>query len=942
MKLASAILLSLGLCFPVHAQTRTDRQSARLEGTTGQERLAVLVDLMEDRYIEDAGQALAYGREAAALLTAETVPALTRRLWYRMGLAYERAEQYDSVRVTGERLRAWAASVGDARGATEGAYLEGAGLIMKGAYAPGRVAMETALSDYEARNDRAGMGAALRYLGLVHDFQGELDVALTFYQRSLAIREALGNRRDIAQSLKNIGIIHMFQGDNDQALSYYFRSLALYQALGDQVGIANLLGNTGGVYLLQGDYDEALSYFERALALYETLGNHRGMSAPLNNIGNIYQKLGDYDRALSFYTRALAISEELGDRRDIADHLSNIGLNHRNLGDYDQALSFYTRALAIREELGDRRGMASLFNNISLIHQNQGHYDEALSYLSRALAIQEELGDRRGMASSLNNIGNLYYDLGSYDEALTVHNRSLALYTALDSKDGMASSLNNIGNIHKVLGDFDAALAVYTRSLAIKEEIGKKAGISSSLLNLGSLHQKRGVYDEALSFYRRALDLLEELDDKEGIAEASRYIGTVYRLMERPEDALAATGRALALADSIGALPLVRDAYEERTRIFEQQGRFKEALDAHRAYKAAYDSLFTTESQSVIAELQQQYKTRQQQQQIQLLEQDQKIQRLWLFGLLAGLLLLAAIAFLAYNRYRLKNRAHTALTRAHDQLHQTLTRLQTTQQQLVHAEKMASLGQLTAGIAHEIKNPLNFVNNFAEVNEELADELREALANGESVDDLLDDLKQNAQVIAQHGRRADGIVRAMMQHAGSGAGRRESTEINNLVREHIALAYHGKRAQVPELGVQIEQTLGDDVGTLEVVPQDIGRVLLNLLGNAFDAVHEYAAGTNGQYVPTVTVSTRRVGDQVEIRVADNGPGIPAEIREKIFEPFFTTKPTGHGSTGLGLSLSYDIVAQGHGGTLTVESEEGEGATFIVTLPLNRTAAASMA
>ncbi len=243
---------------------------------------------------------------------------------------------------------------------------------------------------------------------------------------------------------------------------------------------------------------------------------------------------------------------------------------------------------------------------------------------------------------------------------------------------------------------------------------------------------------------------------------------------------------------------------------------------------------------------------------------------------------------------------------------------------------------MTAGIAHEIKNPLNFVNNFAEVNEELAQELREAWQNNEAdVEELLDDLEQNAQVIAQHGKRADGIVHAMMQHASGGTGQHETVDINLLVSEHIELAYHGKRAQMTGFNATLERNLDAEAGTVDVVPQEIGRVLLNLLSNAFDAVHEHAVSVNGQYEPTVMVSTRQVGGQLEIRVSDNGPGIPTEIKEKIFEPFFTTKPTGTG-TGLGLSLSYDIVTQGHGGTLRVESTEGEGATFVITLPCDST------
>ena len=215
---------------------------------------------------------------------------------------------------------------------------------------------------------------------------------------------------------------------------------------------------------------------------------------------------------------------------------------------------------------------------------------------------------------------------------------------------------------------------------------------------------------------------------------------------------------------------------------------------------------------------------------------------------------------------------------------------------------------MTAGIAHEIKNPLNFVNNFAEVNEELADELREAWQNNEAdVEELLDDLKQNAQVIAQHGKRADGIVHAMMQHASGGTGQRETVDINLLVSEHIELAYHGKRAQMTGFHATLERDLDAEAGTVEMVPQEIGRVLLNLLGNAFDAVHERTAKADGVYAPTVTVSTHRGDGQLEIRVCDNGPGFPAEIKDRIFEPFFTTKPTG---TGTGLARIIDVEKKG--------------------------------
>jgi signal transduction histidine kinase len=220
---------------------------------------------------------------------------------------------------------------------------------------------------------------------------------------------------------------------------------------------------------------------------------------------------------------------------------------------------------------------------------------------------------------------------------------------------------------------------------------------------------------------------------------------------------------------------------------------------------------------------------------------------------------------------------------------------------------------------------------------ELREELERRKAKGDGrndfadIEEILDTLEQNAEKINHHGKRADGVVRAMMQHARGGKGERQPTDVNALVEEYVNLTYHGMRAKVPDFNVTIERDFGELDGKIEMVPQDIGRVLLNLLSNAFDAVRERAQTAGNSYAPKVTIATRAAGGCVEIRVSDNGGGIPDNLREKIFEPFFTTKPAGSG-TGLGLSLAHDIVTQGHGGTLMVESTKGEGATFVITLP----------
>ena len=276
------------------------------------------------------------------------------------------------------------------------------------------------------------------------------------------------------------------------------------------------------------------------------------------------------------------------------------------------------------------------------------------------------------------------------------------------------------------------------------------------------------------------------------------------------------------------------------------------------------------------------------------------------------------------------------ITSQKEALEQALTELKTTQTQLIQSEKMASLGELTAGIAHEIQNPLNFVNNFSEVSveliDELADEQHKPTRDPDLEADLLSDLKQNLQKISHHGGRASSIVRGMLQHSRASTGQREPTDLNALCDEYLRLAYHGLRAKDKTFNASFSTDLDSSLGLITVVAQDLGRVLLNLSTNAFYAVQQRQKQADaGSYQPSVRVETRCIDGQAQISVIDNGTGISEELQTKIFQPFFTTKPTGEG-TGLGLSLAYDIVTKGHNGTLRMVSKEGEGTTFIIQLP----------
>ena len=358
-------------------------------------------------------------------------------------------------------------------------------------------------------------------------------------------------------------------------------------------------------------------------------------------------------------------------------------------------------------------------------------------------------------------------------------------------------------------------------------------------------------------------------------------------------------------------------------------------------YSDARDSLYNVEKQKQLELI----KLNEQKNVYELQKKETANRNKYLLYSLFGILAFSVIfSLLVWRNNRYKQRANL-------QLEAAFKHLKATQTQLIQSEKMASLGELTAGIAHEIQNPLNFVNNFSEVNKEMLEELKaerlkpKAARDENLEDDILNDVIANSEKINHHGKRADSIVKGMLQHSRSSSGVKEPTNINTLADEYLRLSYHGLRAKDKSFNATMQTDFDKSIGNINIIPQDIGRVLLNLYNNAFYAVDEKKKAIDQGlptserlatlYEPTVSVSTKRVGDTIEIKVADNGPGIPQKIVNKIFQPFFTTKPTGQG-TGLGLSLSYDII-KAHGGEIKVETKEGEGSVFSIILPLQNLA-----
>jgi signal transduction histidine kinase len=416
----------------------------------------------------------------------------------------------------------------------------------------------------------------------------------------------------------------------------------------------------------------------------------------------------------------------------------------------------------------------------------------------------------------------------------------------------------------------------------------------------------------------------------------------LYQSLEKPDSGLLYTREALEAFNLVGKERSKAIAYRMISDFYKDQKKNDSSFVYLRLATFLNDGLDKSEKKKL-----QEFQVAGFNEQLRLQElEKEKIKtqsKIRTYVMLVGIGVFMLIAFLFYRNNRTRKKANILLQKQKEEVQSTLSELRSAQSQLIQSEKMASLGEMTAGIAHEIQNPLNFVNNFSEVNKELIEELEieRVKANGERneeiEEEIITNIKENEEKINYHGKRADSIVRGMLEHSRSSTGVKEPTDINKLADEYLRLSYHGMRAKDKNFNVDFRTEFDNSIGKMNINPQDIGRVILNLINNAFYAVRERQKVDGVRYEPIVTISTVSIqpplgGRSVQIKVADNGGGVPKNIVDKIFQPFFTTKPTGQG-TGLGLSLAYDI-AKSHGGEIKVETGEREGSTFIIQLPAN--------
>jgi signal transduction histidine kinase/Flp pilus assembly protein TadD len=679
-----------------------------------------------------------------------------------------------------------------------------------------------------------------------------------------------------------------------------------------------------GLELLGSDINRAINYFDEAILIGNKINYKKGLANAYNAKGRATAQQGDFVESILNFQEALNYFHEINDKTGEANILSNLGSIYYMLGNSTKALELHFESLKISEEIDNKLRIGTSFNNIGTVYlENKSTMSEALSYYKKSLEVFQDISQETGMATAAMNIGEVYFKELKYDSAIYFHQLALGL---CDGTIDATFPLTQLGEINAELGNFQKAFDFHRRGLLISERLDAKFELTQGLIGLAKTQKMQKDFEGAISTFERAKLLAIEIDAKNELVE-------VY----------------LSLAETHALI-----------------GEYKEAYENEIGAKSVKEEIAKLSTERMIQRLRLEFDLDKKEAEIELLQKDTELknaavfnQRIIIFASLGGLFMFVVISISLFKNNLSKQKANRLLQVQKEEIHaqrenveSAYDQLKSTQNQLIQSEKMASLGELTAGIAHEIKNPLNFVNNFSDVCTELIDEMKVELVEGnqKAAIEIADDIKQNLQKISQHGKRADSIVQGMLEHSKRGSGQKQETDINALADEFLRMTYQSflakNKESKPELiPIAIGTNLDANLPKISVIPQDIGKVLLNLYSNAFyacaersrSAVNDRAKSASihpegGEiYLPSVVVGTRYEGNKILISVKDNGSGIPAPIIDKIFQPFFTTKPTGQG-TGLGLSLSYDVV-KSHGGELKVETEENVGTEFTIILPI---------
>ncbi len=646
---------------------------------------------------------------------------------------------------------------------------------------------------------------------------------------------------------------------------------------------------------------------------------------------NLYTKLyseysqTDIDSSFYYIEELISLARKNNKKLEEAKLLASKAFQYMNSRQYVQALEYYLEAFDLAEN-------PKIEKYYWTLRENNSPRDERMYLLTN---VHFTFGHLMGLTENEEEQSNQY----RITKKLAEENNDL--YNLAYAHDGLAL-------VHIKKNQLDSALLAVNTSIEILSQLNYKFNESYGKWILGSILLEKTDYEKAYLAFREGKASAERENNRLGLLINEHGLSKYFLLSGMIDSSLFYAHKIENEAGNIDFHALdfdVGKVYENLYQIHKVRGDKDNALDYLQKAKSSRDSLNKIKIKNLSAF----------QQVLMRLKLDQKEEekerasiqnRNRFYALFIILAVVLFISFLLYRNNLIKQQTNKKLT-------DTLSELKNTQTQLIHVEKMASLGELTAGIAHEIQNPLNFVNNFSEVSTELIDEMNMEIEKGNynEAKEISADIKMNLEKINHHGNRADSIVKGMLLHSRKSTGQKEQVDINALADEYLRLAYHGFRAKEKSFQADFKTDFEKDLPALKVVPQDIGRVLLNLINNAFYAVYLQSKnlrsnqnqantlpGGNDKesgYNPSVIVTTQKVesekGNMIQILVRDNGHGIPEEVKTKVFQPFYTTKPTGLG-TGLGLSISYDII-KAHGGDMKVESIENEGTTFIVTIPV---------
>lgn len=648
-------------------------------------------------------------------------------------------------------------------------------------------------------------------------------------------------------------------------------------------------------------------------------------------IADVYSEINP-DSSYYYAEKMLVISKKLDLKLEETFALNQMGYALLNKGNYPRSLQTLLSSLSIAEDPGSEKRLLP------------GTYDPIDEFTDRRLT--PRLQRLAKLSRTLQYAGILYVNAGNYEKAINYYKTSLPLSEQSNNLRLLSITYSTLGRSYLQLKQTDSALYYLQQAYDFAIKVDYNRYLGSILLNLGRVYMAMGKQQTAKEYYRKALMESTEHNYFRGIVASNLYLAEIYKLSGLSDSSLYCIKSGLPIAYYLNAPDLLLRSYTALADYFNMARNSDSTVKYQSLIIKINDSLFNKKKAQEFQNI-----DFDEQQRVQQIEAAKSAYRnkFQVYLLLAGIGISLLIAIILLRNNRHKQRAFALLSKQKQETdkqknkaEQTLVELKSTQAQLIQSEKMASLGELTAGIAHEIQNPLNFVNNFSEINRELLMEMKEEIDNGNvnGVKNIAHDVIENEEKINFHGKRADAIVKGMLQHSRSSSGVKEPTDINRLTEEYLRLAYHGLRAKDKSFQATLKTDYDQQIGDINIIPQDIGRVILNLITNAFYAVTEKkksflsanaSVTANGSYEPTVTVSTKKMGHKVEIRVGDNGNGIPQKVLNKIFQPFFTTKPTGQG-TGLGLSLSYDIV-KAHGGELKLETKEGEGSEFVISLPI---------